>query len=40
MDTDEENKDKRNAENVLLIQDKRIALEYLSNWMKRWAASK
>ena len=32
--------DKRNAENVLLIQDKRIALEYLSNWMKRWAASK
>lgn len=32
--------DKRNAENVLLIQDKRIAAEYLSNWQKRLEASK
>ena len=32
--------DKRNAENVLLIQDKRVAAEYLSNWMKRWEVSK
>ena len=32
--------DKRNAENVLLIQDQKVALEYLANWMKRWDASK
>ncbi len=31
--------DKRNAENVLLIQDKRIASEYLANWMRRWEVS-
>lgn len=32
--------DKRNAENVLLIQDREIAAEYLVNWKKRWEASK
>lgn len=31
--------DKRNAENVLLIQDRKVAAEYLANWMKRWEAS-
>jgi phospholipase D len=32
--------DKRNVENVLLIQDRKVAGEYLANWTRRWEASK
>ena len=32
--------DKRNAENVLLIQDKRVAEIYIANWMNRYEASR